>query len=662
VGLSTYEITLVPRLWLLTQRTSYRIFQHLTIPAIARALLDGWSMTAASRWCIREDDHPPHPYRVQYGETDHHFLCRLLEESGIATTQDDTEGDASVLVLSDALHQTAARREPALQHIESPTERSPREWVTRVSIDEEMRPDALLLRDQDFRRPLWSLLGEAQRDPGSPYRVERYHPGAFLIEREADGWHEDAHGAALAARALESARAGGCRVSFETNAADLRPGSILRIEGHPRAELDSPAGLLVTSIAIEGSAHGDFRIRAEAVPASEPYRPPRRAAKPAVYGVQSATVIGPPGQEIHTDEHGRVRVQFPWDREGQGSCWLRVGQGWAGAGLGLFALPRIGQEVLVTFLGGDPDQPIIVGRVGNALNPPPLKLPEEKTQSVWKSATSPGGEGWSEIRIEDSRGVEFFSMRAERDMGMVIRRDRTEAIGGDQTSRIEGRLVLYVGQDAHVTTAGEHRERVGGMRSVTVDGDQHQRVGGLAALGAGAIHIQAEGPVVIEGGDITLRGPGGFVRIDGGGVTIDGGAVNIQKGGAPGGGPGAEPAVPLVPERADERGPGPRRLPLIGFPGLPPIPMQPSRGGPRPLTPEELIVCGFVCQCKDTKYMQVCVTQKVREYDAAQGGMSNLKAEVPYDMTTTPPRPIMSRKQPWRPSRGSYKDSRKPDV
>ncbi|HSN98679.1 MAG TPA: phage late control D family protein, partial [Candidatus Nanopelagicales bacterium] len=144
VGLSTYEITLVPRLWLLTQRTRYRIFQHLSIPAIARALLDDWSMTAASRWSIREDQHPPHPYRVQYGETDHHFLSRLLEEAGIATTHDDTEADteadASVLVLSDALHETALRREPALQHIESPTERSPREWVTRVSIDEELRP------------------------------------------------------------------------------------------------------------------------------------------------------------------------------------------------------------------------------------------------------------------------------------------------------------------------------------------------------------------------------------------------------------------------------------------------------------------------------------------------------------------------------------------
>ena len=200
--------------------------------------------------------------------------------------------------------------------------------------------------------------------------------------------------------------------------------------------------------------------------------------------------------------------------------------------------------------------------------------------------------------------------------------------------------------------------RVGGTRSLTVEGEHHQRVGGLAALGAGAVHIQAAGAVVIEGADITLRGPGGFVRIDGGGVTIDGGAVNIQKGGAPGEGAGASPLVPLVPGRADQRGPGPRRLPLFGFPGLPP--MQVGLG--RPPTPEETILCRFICQCKNTKFKQVCVTQKVRELDKGLGGRSKLKAEVPYDMTKTPPTPIMSNNEPGRPSTGSPPDSRKPDV
>jgi len=199
---------------------------------------------------------------------------------------------------------------------------------------------------------------------------------------------------------------------LETNIADLRPGTIITIEGPPHPALDPRlGGWLVTSLSIDGSAQGEWTVRATAVPAREPYRPARRTPKPRAEGVQSAVVVGPAGEEIHTDEHGRVRVQFPWDREGtldeHSSCWLRVAQGWAGAGFGLFALPRVGQEVLVAFMAGDPDPPVVVGRVSNALNPPPLKLPDERTQSVWRSASSPGGGGFNEIRLEDRRGSEL---------------------------------------------------------------------------------------------------------------------------------------------------------------------------------------------------------------------------------------------------------------
>jgi uncharacterized protein involved in type VI secretion and phage assembly len=208
-GLSTYEISIAPRVWLLAQRTNHRIFQHLSTPEIARVLLSEWSIHDAV-WRIHEADHPRAPYRVQYGETDLDFLSRLLEETGIATTFDDEDGERSRLVLSDALHLSA-----------------------------------------------------------------------------------------------------------------------------PRPELDPNRGLLITSLSIDGSPDGDWTTRATAVPAPEPYRPPLRTPRPKVHGIQSAIVVGPPGQEIHTDEHGRVRVQFLWDREGKlnehSSCWLRVSQGWAAA-------------------------------------------------------------------------------------------------------------------------------------------------------------------------------------------------------------------------------------------------------------------------------------------------------------------------------------------
>ncbi|MCC6555973.1 MAG: type VI secretion system tip protein VgrG [Polyangiaceae bacterium] len=420
-GLSTYEIEIVPRLWLLGERTRYRIFQHLAIPDVVRAVLGEWDIEAESR--IDAAQHPRLVYKVQYGESDLSFVSRLLEEAGIAYGVDDDGGETSRLVLSDAIHRSAPRRAHALVHVESPNERVQRDFATCVSIDGRVRPEAVSFRDHDFRRPAWNLLGASRAPTEERAALERwlYRPGAVLVEGAAARaeLHDDRYGAQLAARALEAERADCCVVSFKTSAADLRPGTIVTVEGHPRPELDPRVGLLVTSIAIDGAPQGDWTVRVTAVPASTPWRPARRTPKPTVHGVETATVIGPPGEEIHTDEHGRVRVQFPWDREAQGSCWLRVAQGWAGAGLGLFALPRVGQEVMVGFLSGDPDQPIVVGRVSNALNPAPLKLPAERSQSVWRSGTTPGGEGWSEIRIEDMKGAELLSIRAERDMAIV---------------------------------------------------------------------------------------------------------------------------------------------------------------------------------------------------------------------------------------------------
>ena len=685
VGLSTYEIAIAPSLWLLTQRSDHRVFQHLSNPDIVRALLDGWEIPAT--WHCHADDHPRLAYKVQYGETDFDFLSRLLEEAGIAYAFSDDDGEASQLVLSDALHWSAPRRETPIDHVQSPTEAAEREFVTRVSIDECIRPGAVVLRDYDFQRPAFTLLGEARGASTAVDRREhyRYQPGAFVIERDArsavsSAGHDARHGVSLATRALEAERTGTCLVTLETNAIDLRPGIVFSIENHPRPELDPRVGLLVTSLSIDGSPDGEWTTRVEAVPATEPYRPARRTPKPKVHGVQSAIVVGPPGQEIHTDEHGRVRVQLPWDREGQlndgSSCWLRVSQGWAGAGFGMFALPRVGQEVLVAFLDGDPDQPIVVGRVANALNPLPLKLPDEKTQSAWRSASSPGGDGFNEIRFEDRRGGELMSMHAARDLrarveqdeALAIGRDRTKTVGGDESARTEGRMVVYVGQDAHLTVEGELRERIGGTRSLLVEGSLHQQVGGAAALeAADEIHLRTK-KLVLEAADVTLRGAGGFVHIGAGGVEIDGTTVKIKEGGAPGAGQGAHPALPVVPLRADQ-GPGPRRLPLLSFPpGLfPPTPTPAGGGGERPLTPEEVTVCGLICLCDADPLPQKrpsdCLTARIRALDAASGNTSRIKAEVTYDMSKTPPAPIMSRKEPWRPSMGKHpKGSRAPDV
>jgi type VI secretion system secreted protein VgrG len=406
-------------------------------------------------------------------------------------------------------------------------------------------------------------------------------------------------------------------VSFRTNVLDLAPGIVFGIDRHPHADLADQTLLLATEQTLEGSIGGEWTTRGRAVFASEPYRPPQVTSKPTVEGVQSATVVGPSGQEISVDEFGRVRVQFPWDRQGtedqHSSAWVRVSQGWAGTGFGLMNLPRIGQEVLIGFLEGDPDQPVVVGRVFNQTNPVPYKLPEHKTRSTWKSRSSPGGDGFNEIMFEDLAGRELVYVQAEKDLRKLVKNDetiavghdrqklvkndetevtgvnrtevtganRTEITGGDRTiairgtrrelvlhdsiERIEGDRVMYVGGDEHLTTMGIRRELVERDSHLIVKGNRNERVGGTYGLSAGShqiacgsqavgaggfIHLKAGAEIVIEAPDITIKGPGGFVRIDGSGVTIKGSTVFINSGGSPADGPGGGGGNPEKPKEA----------------------------------------------------------------------------------------------------------------
>jgi type VI secretion system secreted protein VgrG len=412
--------------------------------------------------------------------------------------------------------------------------------------------------------------------------------------------HEDAFGGERARRALEALRGGRRAVSFRTNVIDLAPGSVFRVDNHPHASLAGGARLLAVAQTLEGSIGGEWTTRGRGVFASEPFRPAQTTAKPTADGVQSATVVGTSGQEIETDEYGRVRVQFPWDREGKSdsnsSFWVRVSQGWAGTGFGMINLPRIGQEVLIGFLEGDPDQPTIVGRVFNQTNPVPYTLPDHKTRSTWKSNSSPGGNGFNEIMFEDLAGKELVYLQAEKDLRKLVKNDETITVGGDRQKlvkgnetevvngkrtevtlddrteitrgdrataiegtrrelvrndaieRLEGNRVLFVGGDQDMMVLGVRREEVDKDRHLLVEGDRNERIGGTygltagshqitcgsQAVGAGTIHLQAGSKIVIEAPEITIKAPGNFIVVDGTGVTINGSHVYINSGGSPG--------------------------------------------------------------------------------------------------------------------------------
>lgn len=561
--MSTYFMRIVPALWLLTQRRNHRIFQHLSIPDIVDRLLSEWKIEPV--WKIVRGAYPKLEYKVQAGETDFHFFSRLLEEAGIAYYFMDVQGGESALVMTDNAHQAPPRPGGAIRFVDNPNQSAEKEFVTHVRLVHEVRPGAHLIRDYDFRNPNFPLYGEAQKAPAPEQYYEQYHyrPGSFLVETGKGGntpvaddkgiaRHDQPFGKNLAQKMLMGERMGRRSVALDTNVMDLFPGQVFQIDAHPHSDLPESEKLLITELSTEGTPEGEWNLSARAVFTDIPYLPPQRTPKPVIDGVQSATVVGPKGQEIHTDEFGRVRVQFPWDREGKmddhSSCWIRVNQGWAGTGYGMIVLPRIGQEVLVGFLDGDPDQPIVVGRVFNATQRVPYRLPEHKTRSTWKSDSSLGSNGFNEIMFEDLKGKELIYVQAEKNMRKLVKNDetitvnhnraklvkanetettglnrvevtganrteitgqnRTTVIGtnnqclvkGDEIIRVDGKVTVYIGEnheivvkkvkreriekDSHLTVKGKRNQKVFGAQSTIVGKNRHEFVGQNHALEA----------------------------------------------------------------------------------------------------------------------------------------------------------------------------------
>ena len=608
-GLAEYHLRIMPTAWRLTQQCNHRVFQRHSVPAVVSAVLQGSGVP--HRWDIQTKAYPQQPYRMQHGESDFAFISRLLEEAGIAYL---FENDGT-MVLSDKLHAATARAEP-LTFVDNPNQAAEFDFVAGVSIRHAARVGTVRYADYDFRRPRFPLRGTHRGVNDSKLESYRYAPGGFVREMGKGGGasaddrgenrHDDGHGAVLAKVAMEAESIARRVVGFETNAIDLGAGTVFRINNeHPQGEIEDKTGLLVTDFNLVGGDNDEWFASGEAVFADEAYRPPQ-SPLPRMTGVQSATVVSPDDSEISTDEFGRVRVIFPWEgKEGTDSCWLRVSQGWGGAGYGMLCLPRTGEEVLVGFLNGEPDQPIIVGRVFNAVQKVPYALPQHKTRSVWRSDSSPGHGGYNELMFEDAASNELVNLQAQRNMRQLIKNDHRFTIGNDRHKVVrgneldytQGKLVEVIGGD-HCTTVNSDREihtkghvrevydstvkrKIAGGREMTistgdkvlVEGDAHQRIGGgwktkveaslsftvgadlqqkaggkFAVESGGEIHIKSGATIVIEAASgITLKGPGGFVSIDAGGVAIQGSLVKINSGGSAASGGGCSPEAAEEP-------------------------------------------------------------------------------------------------------------------
>ncbi|WP_417545810.1 type VI secretion system Vgr family protein, partial [Marinobacter sp.] len=303
-----------------------------------------------------------------------------------------------------------------------------------------------------------------------------------------------------------------------------------------------------------------------AIPADKTWRP-KPTHRPLMNGPQMAIVTGPEGEEIHCDEFGRVKVRFPWDRrqrpkevessnnDEHSSAWLRVSQGWAGGQYGFMALPRIGNEVIVSFLDGDPDQPIITGRTYHATNTPPYALPEHKTRTTLKTQTHKG-EGSNELRFEDEADQEQIYVHAQKDLDLLTENNRTEVIKKDSHLTVENDRFSHVKGSKHQTTDGEKREHTGKDHSFSVTGSLHLKAGTAWLSNSGTeLHIKAGQKAVIEAGaEITVKAGGSFLKIDPSGVAMSGASIKMNAGGSAGKGSGQKVQVPDMPGVVEMRG------------------------------------------------------------------------------------------------------------
>lgn len=559
---ATYEAVLRPRLWFLSRNRNCRIFEGRTVPDIVKEVLqDGGIGDIENRLSGR---YQPWEYCVQYQESEFAFISRLLEHEGIYYHFTHRNG-AHTLVLGDGIGAHVPltptdrlRYNPEARHREHVP--SVDEW----SITREVTAGAYAVDDFGFERPGAKLFSRFERP--QPYALSNMevfeYPGNMAYLKPGQ---RGAAGEAYARQRLEEALCGHERIEGVTTVRELACGQLFTLTDHPLAEQNREYIVLSTETEIRSDelAAGErgggepYRCRFSVIGSREQYRPPRTTPVPVMRGPQTAIVTGKPGKPIWTDEHGRVKVRFHWDRTGKAddttSCWIRVAQGWAGKGWGAQFVPRVGQEVIVDFLDGDPNRPVVTGSLYNGDAKPPFNPGSTPTRSGLRSDTV-DGKGANELRFEDKAGHEQVFLHAQRNLDSRVRHDSLEWVGNDRHLHVFGHQLEKVGGDKHLTVLGDHSERIAGTVSLTAGEDVQHKVGRNAALQSGMeVHLKAGTNLVLEAGaTVTIKASGSFITIGPSGVTISGPMVMINSGGAAGSGSGAHPETPKGPKAAEQ--------------------------------------------------------------------------------------------------------------
>jgi len=563
---TTYYFEIEPKTALLDMRAGCRIFQQQDLQQIISTLLDEAGFSSDEYRFSLQESHPPRDYCVQYNETELAFIQRLLEEEGVHYYFEHQES-VHCIVFSDtsSIHPTIEGN-PVIPYFHDGQGAVREQHIHRFDYSEEVVSGQSRIRDYDFTRPRLKLESSQQAQLDQALEIYNY-PGRFE--------HSDV-GDQFAKVILESVNCQRIQTIAESDVNRMTPGATYRLKEHDRSALNdeyyitqvehkcSQPQVLEQGATTEGS---EYSNRVTAIPFVVPYRAPLTTPTPKIWGCQTALVCGPEGEEIYTDQHGRIKVQFHWDRIGQrdeqSSCWIRVSQLSAGKQYGSMFIPRIGEEVVVHFLEANPDRPMVTGRLYHGLNRAPYPLPGNKTKSTIKTNSSKGGGGFNEIRIEDKKGAEQLFTHAEKDLEQMTHHDHKEWVGNEHHRILEANEYREIRGDEHVKTQGRYRHQVQGDLHLTIGQDHQINVSSNQYLYAGdQLHFTSGVKQAMEAGvQIAFKAGGSFVKIDPGGVSFQGAQTKLNAGGGGGSGTQAAPVAPMNPAE----------------PEAPPMPITPAQ-------------------------------------------------------------------------------------
>jgi type VI secretion system secreted protein VgrG len=581
-----YRAEVVPWLWFLTRQADCRIFQNLTPPDIISQVFNLFGVKDF-RTSLKAT-YPELDYCVQYRETSFNFVSRLMEEYGIFYYFDHTVQGKHTMVLADqssalpVCSSSPVSYDTVVGGLDDPEAAS--DW----HVEQELRTGKYTVTDYNFTTPSTSLLANNPTvvSLSASQGLELFdYPGLYSTKDQGD---------TVAKLRMQEEEASHMVVSGSSNCRGLASGYMFQLKNHYRA--DQNDNYVITEVrhsasvgqtyTAAGTAYETYSNHFTCIPSSVAYHPPRVTPKPFVQGPQTALVVGKVGEEIWVDKYGRVIVQFYWDRLGQknenSSCWIRVSQPWAGGNWGSIWIPRIGQEVIVSFEEGDPDRPLITGRVYNAGQMPPYTLPDYQTRSTFMSRSSKGGgaANYNELRFEDKMGDEQIFINAEKDMDLRVEKDSREFIGANRHLIVTTNQQEQIQADKHLHVQGNHFEKIDGNMSLNVGGNQMESVTGNLSLSVTGnqsesvtgnvslavtgkkdetsmayalktdttVHLNAGAVAVIEAAaGLTLKVGGSTIDMNPAGVFITGTMVFINSGAASVSAPDASPQSPDSP-------------------------------------------------------------------------------------------------------------------